>query len=162
MQTRKTVVQTSSLVEALMACEASARANPAHPQPRVSLEGASGMLPVRRSRLARVGRNLTVGRSPTFWFSSLILVHKGQPPLGSSTIELLSIVSKHGANSQNRTCSIKFPLAGAPYHAFRNNITCLSLNHTLPKNTTLLTTGRGAPGGTVQAQRSSTACRRTG
>ena len=64
-----------------MACEAIARANPAHPQSRVSLESASGMLPVRRSRLARVGRNLTVGRSLTFWFSSLILVHKGQHPL---------------------------------------------------------------------------------
>ena len=64
-----------------MACEAIARANPAYPQSRVSLESASGMLPVRRSRLARVRRNLTVGRSLTFWFSSLILVHKNQHPL---------------------------------------------------------------------------------
>ena len=145
-----------------MACEARARANPVHPQPHVFLEGASEMLPVHRFRLARVGRDLTVGRSLTFWFSSLILVHKGQPPLGSSTIELLSIVSKHGAFSQNRTCSIKFALAAAPYNAFRDNITCLSRNHTLPKNTTLLTIGRGASGGTVQVQRSSTACRQTG
>ena len=75
---KQTVVPMSILVEALMACEAIARANPAYPQSRVSLESASGMLPVRRSRLARVGRNLTVGRSLTFWFSSLILVHKGQ------------------------------------------------------------------------------------
>ena len=146
----------SILVEALMSCEAIARANPAHPQPRVSLESASGVLPVRRSRLARIGRNQTVGRSLTFWFSSSILVPKGQPPLGSSTIELLSIISKHGAYSQNSTCN-KFALAAAPYPDSHDNITCLSRDHTLPKKTTLLMIGRD-----VQAQTSSTACRRTG
>ena len=104
------------------------------------------MSTVRRSRLARVGRNPTVGRSLIFLFSSLILVHKDQPPLGSSTIELLYIVSKHGAYSQNSTCSIMLALPGAPYPAFLGHpITCLSRKHTLPKNTTLLTIGRGCP-----------------
>ena len=73
-----------------MACKASARARPVRPQPRVSLESASGspqprvslesasgIMSVRHSRLARVGNNLTVRRSLTSWFSSLILVHKG-------------------------------------------------------------------------------------
>ena len=137
---------------------------PVKPVPEPTQPSTASRILGKRLRNA-AGSSLQVGsrrgRSLIFWFSSLILVHKGQPPLGSSTIELLYIVSKHGAYSQNSACSIEFALAAAPYHAFSDNITCLSPNHTLPKNTKL-TIGRGAPGGTVQAQTSSTACRRTG
>ena len=135
-----------------MACKASSRASPVRPQPRVSLESASGIMSVRRSRLARVGKNLTVGRNLTFWFSSLVLVHKGSanPWLVDNRATLYSLqiwclLTVQYVQHQVCACS-------GIYHAFRDNITCLSRNHTLPKNTTLFTIGRGAPGGTVQAQ----------
>ena len=162
MQNRKTVIPTSILVEALMACKASARASPVRPQPRVSLESASGMLSVRRSRLARAEIILTVARSLTFWFSSLILVHKGSanPWLVDNRatlyrLQIWCLLTEQYVQHQVCACC-------GTYHASRDKITCLSRDHTLPKNTTLFTIGRGAPGGTVQAQTSSTVCRRTG
>ena len=102
-------------------------------KPCASLKNAPGILPVRRSLLALVGRKQTVVRDsllpqnpPVRAFDSRYRTRVQHFP-GSSTIELFSTLHESGACSPYRACHGTLTRAAAPYQSFRDSATCLSL-----------------------------------
>ena len=128
------------------------------PKPCAFLKNVAGILPVRRSLLAR--RKQTDGRagqrsvffpSETSQFAPLILAQAGvQHPSGSSTIELPCALAESGVYSPDTACHCTVARAAAPYQAFHDRqwplpLACHQQHHVLPKGTKL-DLGRGALG----------------
>ena len=93
--------------------------NSARPKPLFPLENATGILPVRRSRLALVEKHMAVVRNQLssqkppgslLSFSRTRVQHF----VGSSTIELPSILAESGGYSPSSTCSNTVVPAAAP------------------------------------------------
>ena len=127
------IIKVHGVIEALLTCEVGAQ---------VLLGPSPEMLPVRLSNFALVGTDLSEVRSQLVLLenksqlSPVILVLTWvQYSLGSSTIELSSILVEPDAYSPNSISSNTLARAAAPYQAFRDSITCLSRATRFPPKT---------------------------